>query len=136
MIFTKIVTIPKNTTKKSPKKITLKVTHAVVHKIEIEFPDGCRKYVHVVINRGGHQVWPTNPAGSFAADGRTITEMVFEDVNTPPYEFDIIGWSPNTTYQHRITVQLSMLKKELLMPSVGLRSTFESIARKLFGGSE
>lgn len=107
-------TIPANTAKASPTELDVKLTYGVVHRVEIGFPSGCAGLAHLQIRRGGHQVWPTNPQGSFNTDGYTIPINDYYELFEEPYILTLVGWNLDDTYDHTLEVRFGVLPPEVL----------------------
>ncbi|OFW65462.1 MAG: hypothetical protein A2Y74_01515 [Actinobacteria bacterium RBG_13_63_9] len=103
----------------SPVEEEVKLTHGVVHRVEVEFPAGCVGLVHVAIDHFAHQAWPANPSGSFASDDYVVAFDDYLPLLTPPYKLKLRGWTEGTSYDHTVKVRIGLLP--------------ESIAKKRFG---
>jgi len=124
-------TVPANTTKASPYQEHIKLTHGIIHRVELGFPGGCAGEVHCVIKRGLHQVWPTNPDGSLNADKFTIVFNEFYPLLHRPYILTLQGWSPGTTYPHTIELRFGILPPEVLMPEETFIQAFKKLLQRL-----
>jgi len=125
MIYTKDITTLKNTTKENPKKTVLKVTKGLVYRVEICLPPGPCGLLHIAIFDGGYQVWPYEYGESFSGDAETIT---FDDVylkETEPFEFTVLTWNEDDTFQHWCQIRIGLVSKEIFMgrflPSIGFK---------------
>ena len=56
MFYDFAITIPAKTPESAPVEEELKLTHGIIHRVEVEFYPGPRRYAWVKIFRGGHQV--------------------------------------------------------------------------------
>lgn len=119
MIYEFPITVLTTNIEDSPAEELAKLTHGVVHRLEVEFPAGCVGLVHIVIYHMGHQVWPANPAGSFASDDYVVAIDDYYPLLGPPYTLKIQGWTDGTAYDHTVKVRFGELP--------------ESIAKKRFG---
>ena len=124
MLYEFDIEVKAKTKKDSPKEQELNLTHGIVHRIEIEFPAGCRGYVFLVIYHRQHQVWPSNLDDAFDAEGYTIPMTEHFDLTEPPHNLLVKAWSPQATYDHTITVRVGILPKEVLLPVIGLKELF------------
>ena len=120
MFYDFAVTIPAGRTENSPVEQTLKLTKGIIHRVEIEFPAGCKGYAHLVLLHEGHQLYPTNPDEDFNANGYTIPIDDYFPLDTAPYSLKAVGWSPDAEYDHTITVRVGILPEEILSPLFGL----------------
>ena len=119
MIYEFPITVLTTDTEASPAEEDIKLTNGVVHRVEIEFPAGCVGLVHIAIYHMGHQVWPSNPEGSFASEDYVVAFDDYYPLLGPPYLFKILGWTDETTYDHTIKVRFGLLP--------------ENVARGMFG---
>lgn len=111
-------TIPANTAKASPEELDVKLTHGIIHRLEIGFPRGCAGLAHFVILEGLHQRWPTNPQGSFNTDGYTIAFNEHLKFTHEPYILTLSGWNLDDTYDHTLEVRIGILPSEVLIPGI------------------
>lgn len=109
-------TIPANTLASAPETLDLKLTHGIIHRVEILFPGGCHSEVYLVIKEALHQRWPTNPDGSFNGDNFPIAFNEHLEFTRRPYILTLVGWSPGTTYPHTIEVRIGILPARVLRP--------------------
>lgn len=123
--------IPANTTKASPKELDVKLTHGVIHRIEVGFPPGCAGLAHLQIRRGLHQVWPTNPQGSFNTDGYTIPINEYYELATEPYILTLVGWNLDDTYPHTLEVRFGILSAKVLLPQENFIEQFKKLFKRL-----
>ncbi len=109
MFYDFAITVSANTAKAAPTTQELKLTHGVIHRVEVEFPAGCAGLVHCGLLQGIHQLWPTNPDGSFASDDYVIAIYEDYELATEPYVVKFVGWNLDDTYDHTVTVRIGVL---------------------------
>lgn len=98
-------------TEDDPAEAVAVLPKGVLNRVEITFRDGCRGYAHVIINHLEHQLFPTNPEETFAADGWTIA---FDENYDLPEEWNRLvmrGWSPNANFDHTIIFRFGVTGK-------------------------
>jgi hypothetical protein len=113
MIYTLDITTPKNTPASSPQKTILRVTNGLVYKIEIDFPPGPSGLLYVSIYDGLYQVWPSTTGAWFHGDAVVIS---FDDTyakTSAPFEFTVLTYNLDDTYDHTIQIRLGMVSKEI-----------------------
>ena len=132
MYYDFAVVVPAGTKEATPVEQTLKLTKGIIHRVEVEFPGGCKGYVSLVILHEEHQLYPTDPDGVFNSNGYTIPIDDYFPLDTAPYELKAKGWSPNAVYDHTITVRIGVLPEELLSPLTGISGMFKKFF-KLIG---
>lgn len=125
--------IPANTTKASPVSELHRLTHGIIHRVEVSFPPGCAGLAHVVILRGLHQLWPTNPEGSFHSDSYTSQWNDYHRLFAEPFAVVLKGWNLDDTYPHTITVRLALLEREVLEPETREVGFMRRLGQVLFG---
>ncbi|KKN37951.1 hypothetical protein LCGC14_0758380 [marine sediment metagenome] len=112
MYYTFAITIPARTSLAAPVVETLRLTKGIIHRVEVEFYPGPRRYAWVKIFRGGHQLWPTNPPGSFRTDAYTIAFDEYYEIKTAPTALVVKGYSPDADYSHVVTIRIGLLESK------------------------
>jgi len=105
------LTVAVGKTRVAPEIQAIKLTQGLIHRLEIEFPDGCTGLVHVRVLWLDHQVWPTNPNEYFTSDGHVIIVDDYFELYGAPYLLKIEGWSEALSYPHTVTVRIGVLPK-------------------------
>jgi len=116
LIYNFQITVPANTAITVPVEQDLKLTHGVVHKLDINFPPGCVGLVGIGIFNAIHQVWPTNPEEMFFADDETISFREHYELITDPYILTARLYNLDDTFEHTITVRIGILPVTILSP--------------------
>lgn len=124
-------TVPKNTAKKKPEELDVKLTSGIIHRVEIGFRAGPRNMVYIAIRKGLHQLWPTNPQGSFNSDNFTIVINEFYPLVGKPYILTLQGWSPGTYYDHIVEVRIGILPQEVIAPEETFIGAFKQLLKRL-----
>lgn len=78
--------------------------------------------VHVQLYDGASIVLPTDGGQSYAFDGYVLERKLRHDLEQPPYELTLVGWSPGTIYPHTLAIGFTLEDPE------------EERQRGLFGG--
>lgn len=123
--------IPANTTEARPERQDISLTHGIINRVEVGFPGGCVGMVHLIIRHGLHQLWPTNPDGSFNANRYNIPFSEYYPLLTEPYILNLYGWSPGTAHNHTLEIRIGILPEEVLMPEVTFISAFKKLLTRL-----
>jgi hypothetical protein len=97
-------------------EVPIKLTHGVIHKVELVFPSGCAGLVYCAINDGLHQVWPSNPDDMFFADDETISFREHYPLTEEPYTLQAKVVSLDDTYQHTLILRIGILPVAILSP--------------------
>jgi hypothetical protein len=114
--YTKELTVPANTGAGTPASTTIDLPAGVLQRITIFFPPGCSRLTHVTIYDGATQVYPKTASTDYAEDAKevVINDMVIYDaVKT----LTLKGWSPGTSYQHKVTFNFQVQTAEELSMS-------------------
>jgi len=117
MFYDFTITIPKNTPETAPVEVEAKLNEGTIRYVEVAFPPGPAALAHLQIWDGLHQVWPTNPGGSFAWNDYTIK---FDDeyvIQNPMNILTLVGWNEDDSFDHTITVRF---KVEPAATTIGL----------------
>lgn len=125
------LTIPANTAAAAPTEQQVKLTHGIIHRVEIGFPAGCAGLVHLQIYEGGHQVWPTNKDGSFNTDNYTIPINDFYELFRRPHTLTLSGWNLDDTYGHTLEVRFGILPARVLLPEETFIAAFKKLLARL-----
>jgi hypothetical protein len=133
MIYEYEITVPAGTTAAAPVVQVLKLTHGVIHHIEVIFRAGCHHEVSLTINRAIHQVYPTNPDGVLKGDWFPISGPVWHEISEAPYQLEARGWAPDTTYDHTVIIRLWIQRRETLLPGEGQASLLTKLSNYIMG---
>jgi hypothetical protein len=109
MFFAWDITIPANTTEKLPLKRYLRVTKGIVTAATIKFPAGCHRMVKVRLLRHEQQRIPLTSDEWVTGDDETVPTETYIDLTGEPYQLRFIGCSPDTDYDHTVTVRINVL---------------------------
>ena len=117
MDYNVTLSVPKATLKGDPAELRVRLTKGLIIKVRVGFPDGCADYLHAVILRGGHQVWPTNPDGDYAWNDYVHEIEASYPLEDEPLTMCVVGWNDDTRNPHQVTVGFNMLPLEPTMLS-------------------
>lgn len=129
MFYDFALTVKTTHTESAPLEQTLKLTHGIIHRVEIGFPSGCNGLVRCKLLHEEHQYLPTNPDGYFASDGYNIPIDDYFELYTEPYSLKFIGYGVGCGYDHVITVRVGVLPKEVVEPTTALSRMFEKFLK-------
>jgi len=116
MIYNFSVSVATTNTATAPLKTTHKLTHGIIHKLDIVFPPGCLGLVGIAIFNGLHQLWPTNPTEYFISDDETISFREHYELIEEPFELYSVGYTMDDTYDHTIVLRIGILPVYILAP--------------------
>ncbi len=125
-------TIPTTATKANPTTQKLQLGYGVVHEVTLFWWPGPHGLVHLIIERFGSQLLPTNNEGSFHYDNlykpiKTRIEL-FEE----PYYLKLKGWADGCQYDHEVIVGVGILPPECF-PEYQVQETGWEKLKSLFG---
>ena len=96
-------------------KTILPLARGVIHQIEILFPPGPAGLLHIHLNRGIHQIWPSNSEGNFSADDNTIGFREHFEITGRPYQLEAYTWNDDDTYPHLVIVRIGVLERKFIL---------------------
>lgn len=128
MFYDFAILIPAGRGEDNPVEEEINLTYGIIHRVEVEFYPGPRRYVWVKIFHRDHQIWPTNLDGSFQTDGYTIAFDEYEEMLESPYVLKVRGYSPNADYPHVVTVRIGILESKA---AITLLSALKGLMRLL-----
>jgi len=110
------LTIPENTSQSAPVEQEIELPEGVIHHVDVGFPRGCAGLAHVIVRRGAHQVWPSNPDGSYHWDSFVYALREHYPVERGEAPLVLVGWNDDDTFPHTITFRFSVLPVEIMEP--------------------
>ncbi len=116
MLFVKDLTVPANTKESNPLSGEIEITRAVIKRIDVFFPFGCRNMVGVQLYWGDHPIFPRNPDAWVKGDGYPVSADCFYFIYQEPYKIKYKVHSEGTLYNHTITIRINMLPVWALYP--------------------
>jgi len=111
MFFAWDITIPKGTLTTAPVTQILKLTKGVITKVDVKFARGCHGMVRVRLLHEEAQLVPLSRGEWVTGDDESVTSPEYFELWTTPYQLKFVGCSPGTTYDHAITVRITVLPK-------------------------
>lgn len=133
MIYSKLITTPKNTLIVSPLSTDLFLSKGLVYKMEIQYPSGSAGLMGVAILDGSYQVWPSTGLEWFTGNGGLIS---FDDIylkESAPFKFTIKTYNLDDTYNHSVQVRIGFVTSDIFMarflPSVSYQFFSEMLSK-------
>ena len=124
-------TIPPDTSKYPLYTKEAKLTHGIIHRVEIGFPKGCAGLVHIRIKKGLFQVWPLNHDGDFNSDNYTIAFNEYYELLTEPYLLTLHGWNLDDSFPHTLEIRIGILPINVLQPEEPFIQAFKKLLKRL-----
>jgi hypothetical protein len=131
MIYTADITTPANTAKASLVRTVLRVTKGLVYKVEFYFPSGSAGLMGAAVFDGGFQCWPSTVGAFFTSDNETIS---FDDMYlkfAAPYQFDILTYNTDDTYDHVVGVRIGLVSRDVFLARFLPHKSYEYFAELL-----
>ena len=129
MFYDFSITVPANTPESAPVEQILPLTAGVIQRVSIQFPTGTYALVHVCLFYHEHQVWPTNPDGSFNADGYPLEWDESFPLDVEPFELKAKLWNDADTYDYDINIRFSVLRTEDVEKQSGVITALKSFLK-------
>lgn len=103
MRFVYDLTIPGNTLKADPTKVTKLFVKGKITRVQVRFLRGCHNQVSVVMRDGLTWVIPAADSSALVGDGQIFDVPMNYRLNERAPQVILEGWSPGTDYPHTIT---------------------------------
>lgn len=116
MWFHYTLPVPAGTLEDAPVEKELNLTHGVIKHISIPWDAATNGLVKVRILRFRHQVFPIN--SDEPACGQGFVEGGEEHIELLefPYVLKALGYSPDCTFDHKVTILINVLPLEVAEP--------------------
>jgi len=120
------------TDKTSEEELEMLCHWGTVKETAIHFPDGCHGVIHVHIDDGLHQVYPTNPEADYALDG--FTRIIRDRYKLMPGTKKLILKGYNLgIYPHTIKVMFTVEVDYIPNPAEQAMIGIYNLLKKIFG---
>ena len=134
MLFSKTITVPADTAASAKVTEKIKISRGVIHQVGVLFPDGCNGMVKVTLHDGGHQFSPSTEGMDYIGSGQLVLGQEHYKPEAGTNQIAVKAWSPDTTYNHEITVYLWILPENILLPTLiflDIRNALILLLRKI-----
>ena len=106
------LTIPAGTPASSPASNKFSVSAGRITEMELLFPPGSAGRAYLQIFYRDRQIYPTSIGEYFRGDDHLINWSDEYDLADSPFELELRGWGPDTTYNHTIYCQCTISPRE------------------------
>jgi len=103
------ITVTAGKEEDDPKTQTLKLSKGVITGIYVKFPAGCHRMVKTRIFHHEFQLVPLIRDEWVTGDDETVPTDPYYELAAAPHELKFVGCSPGTTYDHTVTVRITVL---------------------------
>lgn len=108
MIFIAAITTPPSTPSTAQIQTIIPLAQGTITHVDIQFPLGVSALAHLTLNRGLHQLFPTNQSGDFATSNETIGWTEDQDITEAPLQLEAYSWNDDSVNPHTLTVRVVM----------------------------
>jgi len=112
MFFCWDITITANTPEDDPLEEWLRLPKGVITRMDIKFPAGCHGMVKVRLFLESLQFVPLSEDEWVTGNNETIPTETGIELTDKPYKIKFHGCSPDTSYNHTITVRIEVKLEE------------------------
>jgi len=112
MFFCWDITILKDTKEDDPLEEWLSLPKGIITSVEIKFPRGCHGMVKVRLFKEALQLVPLAEDEWVTGDGESVPTETYAELLDFPYKLKLKACSPDTDYDHVITVRIGVEEEE------------------------
>lgn len=123
-------TIPAATAASAKYEDVIVLDVGVIKQILIRFKAGCHNRVFVAVFDSLEQIAPAKSTQAIYGDYKTFAIPMNYPLNEPPYTLIFKGWSPDTRYNHLISIWIDVLAE----PKERGKGLVENLTHLLKGG--
>jgi len=134
MFYAWDITIPAGTLEAAPVTQTLKLTKGVITALDVKFPSGCHGLVKARLLRSEFQLIPLSGGQWVTGDDEIVKTEPYYELDEIPSELKFVGCSPNTTYDHVVTVRVAITPTEVASSWRALGGLVDTLKRMIGGG--
>lgn len=116
MVYTKAITVTKNTTETTAEHFKLGIARGVIVKWDIFFPAGSYGTTRIRVFRGSDLLLPRSKGGYIAGDDTHFSFPEHFLIHSPPYILDIYSWNIATDFDHEYIIYVSVVPFGSLYP--------------------
>lgn len=95
-------------TRSAPKRTVIQMTRGRLTRGWIYFPSGPAGLLHATVLRASLQIAPVDREQSYCLDDVIATLSPEYDLDQPPFRIIIATWNDSTTYDHTLTISLTL----------------------------
>jgi len=112
MFFCWDITVEAGTPEKEPLEEWLSLPKGIITSVEIKFPRGCHGMVKVRLFKEALQLVPLAEDEWVTGDGESVPTETYAELLDFPYKLKLKACSPDTEYDHIITVRIGVEAEE------------------------
>jgi hypothetical protein len=111
MFFAWDITIPANTLRSEPYEQMLHLQRGIITRIDVKYPRGCHGNVGVRLFCHESLILPFSRGEWLTGDDEAVRADMYFPLEPIPYELKFHGHSEGCTYDHTVTVRITILPK-------------------------
>ncbi len=131
--FSKVITVPKNTTAAVPLVTDYSIQSGIIHRVDIRIPAGHAGLTGIRVLRGLHQIAPVTGEEWFIGDDTLLSYPEHIEIRETPFELTIEAYNTDDTYDHAFIVGMGVLPAEILLPGAALADVMRGVSDILGG---
>ena len=120
MDYVFVLTIPASTLITAPVSTSLRIPEGEIQELRLDFPTGCAGLAHVRLLDLTKQIYPSNLGGYYRGDGVVFLIRDRYTLREAIQEVKLEGYNEDDTYDHTITVGMTVAGRELASEKSGL----------------
>jgi hypothetical protein len=105
----------------------VKLSAGILRRVDIVFPPGCVRLVHVQVFHGVNQILPVIPGTSYAEDSMHLELPEYIPFATGDNTFWIVTWNTGCSYKHLVNIMLNVQEPEELDEATALKYLADAI---------
>lgn len=130
MFFCWDITISANTLEDDPLEGWLSLPKGIVTHVDVKFPAGCHGMVRIRLFKESLQLIPLSEDEWVTGDDEPVPTDTYAELLDSPYKLKIQACSPDTDYDHTITVRINV-QPEYAAGVSSLTRMFKTFLEKL-----
>lgn len=112
MFFCWDIIIESDTKEDAPDEYWLSLPKGVITKVDIKYPAGCHGMVKARLFHQSLQLVPLSEDEWVTGDDETVTTETYAELLDQPFKLKLKVCSPDTDYDHTITVRIGVHPEE------------------------
>jgi hypothetical protein len=111
LFFAWDISVTAGTAEATPKTQVLKLTSGVLTGVDVKFPSGCHGLVKVRLKHWESPLVPLSRGEWITGDDESVKAPMYFELPKGPYELKFEGASPSASFDHTVTVRVSILPR-------------------------
>jgi hypothetical protein len=112
MLFQRLITVTAGKTKASPSHTQVDTAVGKLTRVQVRYLAGCHNMVSLQIKHVNDVIVPAEHETALVGDDQEFNDYPNKNIEKGYETLDIYAWAPDTTYDHDITVTLTVVTPE------------------------